>query len=269
MAEHEQSHFCEQYHSVHTPLTAGHGTMGAVPPWYDTHVHIDRYDASERGAISERAGAANVLYLGVATDLESSRALTGVPEAWRIAVGVHPTRAHDLDVGLADLARASGVVAIGECGFDASGPPTEFQARAFRAQCALARGLNLALVLHVDGEGAWELLLEHADACEGLRLVRHYFTGDANQAAWHQERGHYLSFGNPLRRRTDLRDIAREYPADRLLIETDSYPLPARNTEPCHVALIGETLALVRDWTFEQARQILAENTLRAFATTA
>jgi TatD DNase family protein len=236
-----------------------------VPPWFDTHVHLDRYAPEERAALLARAAAADVAVIGAAVDVDSSRALARINGLRGHTVGVHPRYAGTPAAALATLAGDKGVVAIGECGFDDAGPDYDLQALAFRAQCMLARSQSLPLVLHIDGPGAWAQLTANGDALEGLPVVRHYFTGDATQAAWHRECGHYLSFGNPLRRSAALREIARAYPADLQLIETDSYPIPGRNTEPMHVPLIGETLALLHGWTFDEARERLAEHTVRAF----
>ena len=212
-----------------------------------------------------RAADANVAVIGVAVDVGSARALGELRGMRGYAVGVHPRYAEKLDESLASLADDPGVVAIGECGFDGSAPDLYLQARVFREQCSLARSVGLPLVLHIDGAGAWDALLPNEHALTGLPVIRHYFAGDSTQAAWHRERGHYLSFGNPLRRSEDLRQIARDYPSELQLVETDSYPLPGRNTEPRDVRLIGETLALLHGWTFDEARERLAENTLRAF----
>ncbi|HEX6031030.1 MAG TPA: TatD family hydrolase [Tepidiformaceae bacterium] len=238
-----------------------------MPPWFDTHVHLDRYPIPEREALLERANEANVAVFAVAVDLASSREVSAITGLRGRVVGIHPKNAGpDFPEEMHEIARRPGVRAIGECGFDAEGPPWGVQAATFEAQCELARGLDESLVLHVAGPGAWDSLVEHERALAGLRVVRHYFTGDAAEAAWHRERGHWLSFGNPLRRLPTLREIAHDYPPDLLLIETDSYPLPGRDTEPKHVVRIGETLALLRGWTFEQAREQLAQNTQRAFA---
>ncbi len=233
--------------------------------WFDTHVHLDRYSPEERSSILQRAAEAEVAVIGVAVDVDSAAGLSAIEGMCGYTVGVHPRHAGSAGPKLAEIARAAGVLAIGECGFDRPGEDRGLQARLFVEQCGLAHSLRLPLVLHIDGPGAFEALVANSDAMDGLVTVRHYFTGDAAEAAWHRERGHYLSFGNPLRRSSALRELARDYPAERLLIETDSYPLPGRNTEPRDLRLIGETLALVRDWTFEEARERLAENTLNAF----
>ena len=241
-----------------------------VTPWFDTHAHLDRYDAAERGALLERARAANVGVIAVAVDLRSSRADCSIDGPAGRVVGVHPQNAASaLESELRELAAQPGVVGIGECGFDDAGAEWEHQTRAFQAQCNLARELDLPIVLHVDGEEAWRRFEAVTSALDRLRVIRHYFTGNEVQARWHAGRGHYLSFGNPLRRDPGFREIAHGYPAERLLIETDSYPLPGRNTEPAHVTKVGETLALIRGWTFEEARERLAANTRTAFKLTA
>jgi TatD DNase family protein len=236
-------------------------------PWFDTHVHLDRYDLAERAAVLERARAANVSVIAVGVDLKSSREVSAMGDVCGRVVGIHPRyAAADFEEELREIALCPGVLGIGECGFDDSGVDWKTQERAFRTQCGIARDLGLTLVLHIDGEQAWGHLI--AAGLEGLRVIRHYFTGDATQAAWHGEREHYLSFGNPLLREPSLREIARDYPEHLLLIETDSYPLPGRNTEPAHVAKVGETLALLRGWTVEEARKHLAQNTRAAFGLT-
>lgn len=237
-----------------------------VAQWIDTHVHWDRYGSAERAELLARATDAEVGFISVGVDLASSKAGLGLDGALGNVVGVHPRFiGGPFEEELRDVAQCPKVVAIGECGFDAAGPAWELQAQAFERQCALARELALTVVLHIDGEGAWEHLLAAASSLDGLHVVRHYFTGDGVEADWHRAHGHYLAFGNPLRREPALREIARLYPPGLLLIETDSYPMAGRNTEPSHVAKVGETIALVRGWTFSEAREQLAANTRAAF----
>ena len=237
-----------------------------VPQWIDTHVHWDRYGSAERAVLLTQATGEAVVFISVGVDIESSKASLALDGAVGAVVGVHPKFiSRPFEKELRELARDPKVVAIGECGFDAAGPGWEIQALAFALQWALARALALTVVLHIDGEVAWEQLRAAAASLDGLSAVRPYFTGDELQADWHRARGHYLSFGNPLRREPRLREIARQYPPDLLLIETDSYPATGRNTEPAHVAKVGESLALVHGWTFAHAREQLAANTRAAF----
>lgn len=235
-----------------------------MTPWFDTHVHLDWYRAPDQAALLGRAVAAGVRVIAVAEDLRPARRFEPAPGLAGYLVGVHPLRAATEALPAARAGDAM-VVGIGECGFDAAAGDFQLQATVFRAHCGLARELGLPLVLHLDGASAWDAFLAEDASIEGLTVVRHYFAGDATQAAWHAERGHFLSFGNPLRRREDLQAIARGYPADRLLIETDSYPLPGRATEPHDVIRVGDALAQARGWTVAQAREQLATNTAAAF----
>ena len=235
--------------------------------WVDTHTHMNRFDGAQGGEMLERARAEGVAVIGVSTDVPAAITLVATKGLAGVAIGVHPIHAGVSDPAeLADLARhAKNVVAIGECGFDGAGPPADVQAAAFEIQTEIARTTGLPLILHIDGANAWEQLLDCEAALEGLTVIRHYFTGGADEAEWHAAQGHYLSFGNPLRRDPSLRDIAFAYPAERLLVETDSYPLPDRRTEPRDVVRVAETLALVRGWTFSEGSTRLLENTRRAF----
>jgi len=204
--------------------------------------------------------------LSVSTSCASARQTAALPAAILKAVGVHPRAAAEGPcAALVALARAPGVVAIGETGFDAAGPPFARQEAVFRAQCALARQHDLALVLHIAGAGAWQALMAAADALDGLRVVRHYFMGDTAQADWHAARGHYLSFGRPLLREPALQRLAPTYPPELLLIETDTYPLPGRATEPRDAAALGAALARLCGWTPADSAARLWQNGARAF----
>jgi TatD DNase family protein len=236
------------------------------PSWIDTHVHLDRFEPAERRAAVARAKAAGVAIVAVAVDIASSRLVLELPGTAGCAAGVHPLHAKGWDAdALRGLAGTPEVVAIGECGFDGAGPDGDTQAEAFRGQCALARELHLAVILHVTGAGAWEMLLENDTALSGLTVVRHYFTGDAAQAAWHAGRGHYLSFGRPLLRDAELQATCRGYPPDRIMVETDSYPLEGRTTEPRDVVAVGEMVGRIRGWRAAEARERLFGNSRAAF----
>ncbi|MCC6381477.1 MAG: TatD family hydrolase [Dehalococcoidia bacterium] len=235
------------------------------PRWFDTHAHLERYEPGELGPLLDRAAAAGVeRVLAVSTGIVSSRRTVRLPPAVLRAVGAHPLQAAEGTGGLERLATAPGVVAIGEAGFDAQGPALVVQEAVFRSQCGLAADRRLAVVLHVDA--AWEPFLAAADALAAVPVVvRHYFTADAVQAAWHAERGHYLSFGRPLLRDPALAAVARDYPAGLLLVETDAYPLPGRTTEPADVVAVGERLGALRGWAPDEAAARLWENSGRAF----
>jgi TatD DNase family protein len=246
----------------------------------DSHVHLDRYPSGAVPGILERARAAGVgLLLNAALDLETSRRAADLAQLYpdvRAAVGVHPRWLHREDPrqALAEMERelrAGRAVAIGEVGLEyaAGTAPPDVQQAFFAACLGLAQRLDVAVALHVVGadEDALRLLAEAGP----VRAVVHYFQGDAALSARYLAAGCSISVGKPVSRPENaaLRAAVREVPLDRLLLETDSYPLPGRTTEPRHVAdvcqavaeLRGEPVALVASVTTRNTRRLLGSST--------
>ncbi len=235
-------------------------------PWIDTHVHFERYEPADRVRMLDDARAAGVGQLvAVSTTMASSRRTVALEEPVLKAVGVHPTEAHGLDIpALAQLAKSAGVVAIGEIGFDGNGPGRSVQGLAFEQQAAIARDLGLTVLLHIDGPNAWHAFEGAAAMLDGLRVIRHYFTGDDAQLAFHAAHAHYVSFGRPLLRDANLQRLAQLAPPELLVIETDSYPLPGRATEPKDLVEVAETMARLRGLEPGALAEVLGQNTRRA-----
>ncbi|MCC7369728.1 MAG: TatD family hydrolase [Chloroflexi bacterium] len=131
--------------------------------------------------------------------------------------------------------------AIGEVGLDAAAPDLDGQQRFLAACVALAAQHALPLVLHVVGEPAvHEAALTVVRAQPAVRTVAHYFVGGPALAARYLEAGCWISVGRPVTRQaeTAVRAAVPRIPLDRLLLETDTYPLPGRATEPRDVATV-------------------------------
>lgn len=219
------------------------------------------------------AAAANVgvrELLTIGTDLDTSRAalrLGEVHNAVQAAIGIHPTRlaAHhheklgrQLQALLEWCTREEEVVrpvAIGEVGLDDDAPDRPAQER-FLAEClALAAEHGLPLVLHVVGhaqthEAALRLVRQRPE----VRVVAHYFVGGPDLARRYLDDGCWLSVGRPVTRASDaaVRAAVPRIPADRLLLETDTYPLPGRTTEPRDVAAVCAAVAELRGDTYAE-----------------
>jgi TatD DNase family protein len=142
--------------------------------------------------------------------------------------------------------------AVGEIGLDYhyDYSPREVQQAVFRAQIAVARQLDLPVVIHTREADEDTLALLREEGSGMLRGVLHCFTGTAALAAAGLELGFYISLAGIVTfpKAADLRDIAKQVPLDRLLTETDSpflAPVPHRGTrnEPAHVARVVATLA--------------------------
>ena len=128
------------------------------------------------------------------------------------------------------LARDEHVVAIGEIGIDLSGrsAPREAQETAFLAQLALARSLDLPVVVHVREAGP--LVRALVDRAGGARGMIHCFSEGPDEVDEWMRRGFAVSFAGPVTypKNDTLRLAAARASADRLLVETDApYLAPA------------------------------------------
>jgi len=243
--------------------------MSARACCIDTHAHLDDERLAGRlDEILERAAGAGVSrVIAVGTSLGSSEAVVGIArgrDRVRAAVGIHPhdsARAPaDWPARLTALARESEglVVAVGETGLDFHymNSPREAQEELFRAHLELARRLGLPVVVHSREaeEPTMAILAEAASAGGGsVRGVMHCFSGGAGMMRRAVELGLHVSFAGPVtfRNARALREVAREAPAGRLLVETDSpylAPEPYRGqaNEPARVVEVVKALAALR-----------------------
>ena len=253
--------------------------MAELPALVDSHAHLDRYPAQRVRTLLHRAASAGVgEILTVGTDAASSHAATrlaAIHPGVRAAVGTHPLRlpaipdpSSELRT-LANLAADPGVVAIGEVGLDSTADQSAGElARQhdfLRACLDLAEEANLPLVLHVVG--THDLALDLLATRAPVRAVVHYFAGDATLAARYLEVGCSISVGKPVTRPTAgaLREAAATIPIDRLLFETDTYPLPGRTTEPRDVVAVCQAVAAIRGVSRAEMAARTTENFWRLF----
>lgn len=230
----------------------------------DSHAHVQvrQFDADRERVLAAAfaEGVGRVIVPGI--ELESSRAAVALaarhPRRVFAGVGTHP---HDADTLTPDalaaqreLARAPGVVAIGEIGLDfyRNLSPRETQVSALIAQLALARELDLPVILHnrESHSEMVELLRAHG---QGVRGVFHCFIGDQAMARDALDLGFYLSFAGPVTfpKNVELLAVAAWAPLERILVETDSPylappPFRGKRNEPRHVALVARQIAEAR-----------------------
>ncbi len=246
----------------------------------DSHCHLDYFEADELAGVLARAQAAGVGgMVTISTRLAQAGALTALAAAhpgvvWA-TVGTHPHSAGETEVAppevIATLAAAPGVVGIGESGLDYfyEHSPREAQQQSFRAHVRAARLADVPLVIHTreaDADTARILREERADG--PFAFLLHCFSSGRALAEEAVASGGYVSFSGMLTfpKSSELREIARDLPADRLLVETDApflAPVPhrGRRNEPSYVAHTAARLAEVR----EVSVAALAEQTTANF----
>ena len=253
-------------------------------PLVDTHCHLGHhFDLSVEDQLARARSADVRVLVDVGTDVASSRAAVANaqahPDVWA-AVGLHPNDAGTLtDELLADLSALAAeprVVAVGETGLDRfrdTATPAE-QDRAFRAQIAIAREHDLAVVIHC--RDAWpacvEVLEEEGMVGGDARVVLHCYSGDAATTLRTVANGWFHSFaGNvTFTNAAPLREVAALVPDELLLTETDSpylTPHPHRGAanDPSYVGLTLALLADVRGADTRTLASQVLENARRAF----
>jgi len=196
-----------------------------------------------------------------------------------VAAGIHPhesgkTSAEDL-AALPALWNEPEVVALGEMGLDYhyDFADRDAQHRVFADQLQKAAAMDKAIVIHSREalDDTIAMLLAHG--FERRRVVFHCFTGTAAEAARIAEHGWRISFTGivTFKKSQWLHDIARDYPADQIMVETDSpylSPEPVRSAKPCEPAFVAHTarfLAKLRGVSLESFSDQSSRNTREFF----
>ncbi|RKK04268.1 YchF/TatD family DNA exonuclease [Pseudoroseomonas wenyumeiae] len=248
----------------------------------DSHCHLDYFTDAEIGDILFRAAEAGVgemVSIGVRmAQAPVVKALAErFPQVWG-TVGVHPQNVGEGPLPeVAEIVAAADhprIIGIGESGLDYfyDKAPREVQQEGFRRHIRACQQTQLPLVIHArDADEDIAAILREERASGGdFPFLLHCFSSGRQLAEIAVEMGGYVSFSGILTfpKSTELRDIARDVPADRLLVETDSpylAPVPFRGkpNEPSYVAHTARVLSEVREMTPEA----LAELTTRNFRT--
>lgn len=230
----------------------------------DSHCHLDRLSdktyAGDLAATLDAARAANVSqFLAIAVTLDDLPGLAAIAREHHdvvISAGLHPLHSAEKEPGVDDIVAAAdqyGAVAIGESGLDyhyRDSVPLDVQHARFKRHLLAARELELPIVVHTREakEDTLALLREHTDPQVGG--VLHCFSEDLEMAREAVRLGFYISFSGMVTfaNATSLREVVRQIPLDRLLIETDSpylAPVPHRGkpNQPAWVVQVAECIA--------------------------
>ena len=249
-----------------------------MPTLVDSHCHLDFEPLhANLPQVLQNARDNGVGHmLCVAVTLEKFPAVCALARAHAniyASVGVHPNEQQGEVPSAEELARLAldeKVVAIGETGLDyyRSTGDMDWQRERFRRHIRAAKQCRKPLIVHTREAAADTLTILREDGAAAIGGVMHCFTETWEVAREALDLGFFISFSGILtfRNADALRAVARQVPADRLLIETDApylAPVPhrGRTNEPAFVRYVAECLAEVRGVTLAD----IADQTTRNF----
>ncbi len=250
----------------------------------DSHCHLDYYTEAERPQVLARAAAAGVRgMVTIGTSLAQSLRLPEMAAAqenlW-CTVGIHPHHAAEEPIpapaDIAALTNHPKVIGIGESGLDYfyDRSPRDIQQIGFRAHIRAARLAGVPLAIHArDADTDIAKILQDEQETGGdFRFLLHCFSSSRALAEAAIALGGYVSFSGILTfpKSNELRAIARDLPAERLLVETDApylapVPFRGKRNEPAFVAHTARVLAELRGLELEALADLTTANFLRLF----
>ena len=251
----------------------------------DSHCHLDYFTEAEIEGIVGRAREAGVgMLVTIGVRVGQAAAVKALaerfPDVWG-TVGVHPHNAGEPEglptveeiVALADHPR---IIGIGESGLDYfyDKSPRDLQQEGFRRHIRAARQAGLPLAIHARqaDEDIIGILREEREAGGEFDFLLHCFSSGPELARQAVAMGGYVSFSGILTfpKSPEIRAVAAELPADRLLVETDSpylapVPLRGKRCEPAYVAHTARILAEARGLGGAEVEALTTANFRRLF----
>jgi len=259
------------------------GPAIAIQPMYvDSHCHLDFPEfASDLPALLEAMAAAQVTHaLCIAVNLPDWPAVHALAMAHPnlyASVGVHPDAEGTPEPtveGLVALAAQPKVVAIGETGLDYYRLQGDlgWQRERFRIHIRAARMAGRPLVVHTRAAAADTLSIMRDEGARDAGGVMHCFTESQEVARAALDLGFHISFSGivTFRNAHELKDVARNVPLDRLLIETDSpylapVPFRGKRNQPAYVPHVAAEIARLRGLPPEDIARVTTSNFFKLF----
>lgn len=245
--------------------------------YIDTHAHIvsDFFKETPTEKIIERAKENNVKYILIpGTNINDSKEALLISKKYSnvfAGFGIHPSDADDSITDSLDKIDMEGYKFIGETGIDLyhdTNPSFEIQKRSFKKQLDLARKYDLPVEIH--SRDAYQEVYDIIKHYKDLKLILHSFTGSLEWAQKFIDLGAYISFSGivTFKNAKDLKNVMKNIPIDRILIETDSpflSPTPFRGkiNEPQFVKYIGDFIEEEREES--DALETIFKTTKRIF----
>jgi len=256
-------------------------TAHILPGLVDSHCHLDFPEFEGKlGEVRAEMQANGVTHaLCISVELPKFPKVLALAEAhdnFFASVGVHPD--HEAEsvesARLVELARNPKVVAIGETGLDYHrlGGDLEWQRERFRTHIRAARECGKPLVIHTRDAAEDTLRIMREEKAGEVGGVMHCFTETQEVADGALALGFHISFSGivTFKNAAQLKEVARNVPLDRILVETDSpylAPVPHRGqtNRPGLVRHVAEEIARLRSVSLDEVAQATSANFFRVF----
>ncbi|MBE5906277.1 MAG: TatD family deoxyribonuclease [Lachnospiraceae bacterium] len=252
---------------------------------FDTHAHYDdeQFDTDREDLLREIFSANIDKIVNVGADMETSKQSVALAKAYPqiyAAVGVHPSDiaclSEDAYTELRQLAAEDKVVAIGEIGLDYywdKEPDVQAaQREAFKRQLALARELNLPVIVHSrDAAKDTMDILMAEEPVENPGII-HCYSYSVEQAKEYVKRGYYIGVGGVVTFKNSkvLKQVVEEIPLERIVVETDCpYLAPEPNRGKRNASLnlpyIVDKIAQIKGISGKEVEEVTYENALKVY----
>lgn len=247
---------------------------------FDSHAHYDSEafndDRKELLSALPLQGVCGIINCG--SDMASSLKSLELADEFEFvyaACGIHPHEAEGCKDGylsvLKKLCSEKKCVAVGEIGLDYhyDFSPRDIQQKVFEDQLALAKELDLPVIIH-DREA-------HEDTLNLLkkykpRGVVHCFSGSVEMAKEIVKLGMYIGLGGAVtfKNARKPREVAEYVPSDMLLIETDCpymtpVPFRGKRCDSSFIPYTAEVIAEARGVTPQEILDLTRENANKLF----
>ncbi|MDO5755015.1 MAG: TatD family hydrolase [Tissierellia bacterium] len=249
----------------------------------DSHCHLvdERFDFDKEDIIDNFEKDQILFVVNPGDTLQSSKDAVELASRFEkvyAAVGIHPHEAKDYDDDMEKelcklIEEQDKIVAIGEIGLDYyyDHSPRDIQKQVFRRQLDLAVKYDLPVIIHSRDaiQDTYDILAEYSDR---IVAVMHSYSGSYEMAKRFMDLGFYISISGTVtfKNARVVKEVAKQLPLDRLLIETDSpyltpEPYRGKRNEPKYVRYVAEKISELKDIANSKVVEATKNNAKRFF----
>ena len=255
----------------------------------DSHCHLDfsdfRHDLDQ---VIQKAKSNNVEYLlSISVDLKNFNNIHKITQKYNniwCTTGVHPNNVpKKVEEGHIELVikslksnlRKSKVIGLGETGLDYFREEDNKvnQINFFEAHLELSNSTNTPVIVHTrDAEKDTIKILKNFNKRKKITGLIHCFSSTKKVAEAALDIGFYISLSGIItfKNATEIVDIVKYIPANRLLVETDlpylsPVPFRGKRNEPSNTKFTLEKLSEIKNIPVDKMAKITTENFFRLF----